>query len=89
MTDQVRDPLPCAICKKELEAITPGNNHADDANAFRAHGQYGSTKFDPVDGSWLEVNICDECFVELGRAGLVFIGSPPARYPRRLKPWQP
>lgn len=29
--------------------------------AFRIYGHYGSTVFDPMDGSSLEIVICDEC----------------------------
>jgi hypothetical protein len=28
---------------------------------FRAYGNYGSTIFDPMDGSFIEIVICDSC----------------------------
>ena len=31
--------------------------------AFQSEGHYGSTVFDPMDGTYLEVNICDECLL--------------------------
>lgn len=78
--------LPCIVCQKALTAIgSPSPNHANDANEFRAHGQYGSTVFDPVDGTYLAVNICDECIVQAGHAGQVLTGD----RDRNLKPWKP
>jgi hypothetical protein len=79
------DVLPCIACGKALEPVGSGSpNHADDANEFSTHGQYGSTKFDPMDGSLLVVNICDECIVSAsfkGRVYSVMAGS------REFKPW--
>lgn len=31
---------------------------------FAAHGHYGSSVFDPMDGTSLDIAICDECVVE-------------------------
>lgn len=33
--------------------------------AFRTRGHYGSTFFDPMDGSGLEIAVCDECVSQL------------------------
>lgn len=30
--------------------------------AFKSYGHYGSTEFDPMDGSWVELVVCDDCF---------------------------
>lgn len=30
---------------------------------FQSPGQYGSNIFDPMDGSLLEINVCDECLM--------------------------
>jgi hypothetical protein len=60
--------LPCIICDKELDAVAPEfqTNQPYDAVSFIAYGQYGSTVFDPCDGrgTYLEVNICDECLIK-------------------------
>ena len=54
--------LPCIVCDKPLKPIeTDIMNIPDDSNVFRTYGQYGSTVFDPMDGTFLEINICDEC----------------------------
>ena len=65
-------PVPCIVCKQALQDIGSGSpNHANDANSFFTRGQYGSRIFDPLDGSWLEVNICDKCLADASRERLV------------------
>lgn len=55
--------LPCICCGKQLESAM--GDHADNqpyaGTTFHSRGHYGSTVFDPMDGSFLEVNVCDEC----------------------------
>jgi hypothetical protein len=58
--------LPCVVCgvvkhNVDQDAI----NQPYEATAFITHGHYGSTAFDPMDGSYLEINICDECIARL------------------------
>lgn len=80
---QMNDPVPCIVCKKKLGPVgSEAGNHANDANSFRTSGQYGSTVFDPLDGTYLEVNICDECLTAAGEAGQVLIGFPQPAPPR-------
>ena len=56
--------LPCIICGKELEQIMSGSyNHPNHACVGQSYGNYGSTVFDPMDGSFLEFNICDPCLI--------------------------
>jgi hypothetical protein len=57
--------LGCFKCGKELESAFPPE-HTDDnqpyaGTTFVSHGHYGSTAFDAMDGSFLELNICDDC----------------------------
>ena len=78
--------LPCIVCKKGLESFDSGSiNHAIDANSFQTRGQYGSAVFDPIDGTFLEVNICDSCLVEAAKQGRVMHGANRTD----LKPWKP
>lgn len=42
-----------------------------DAVVCTTHGNYGSTVFDAMDGSWLQFNICDECLILAGLQGRV------------------
>lgn len=70
-------PVPCFKCGKELASvfrdIGDASTMPNDAVIFTAQGNYGSTVFDPFDGSFLEINICDSCLVA-GRAN-VYAGS--------------
>jgi hypothetical protein len=58
-------PLPCIVCGYEPEPVDhdrhEDNNQPYGATAFTSHGHYGSTVFDPMDGQYLEINICDTC----------------------------
>lgn len=51
--------LICVRCDKELDDIS--TYQPNDGLCFMSYGHYGSTVFDPLDGSYLEIVICDEC----------------------------
>ena len=58
----------CMVCAKELDNLEyemrDGKRvevHPMGGLHFRTYGHYGSTVFDPMDGSYLDVAICDEC----------------------------
>lgn len=58
--------LNCIVCNKEVENwdVYPEEEtqvHPIDGTVFRTYGHYGSTVFDPMDASYLEVVFCDEC----------------------------
>lgn len=70
MTDKQNPTLPCFGCGQALSPALEELDHNQPygATIFRAHGQYGSTVFDPMNwGSgvekFLEINICDTCLV--------------------------
>lgn len=64
--------LPCLICDKRLRnAVSDSTNQPDEGTAFDTQGHYGSTVFDPMDGTFIEISICDECLVKKGREGKV------------------
>lgn len=55
-------PVSCIVCHKRLEEAIPDSvNQPYKATTFMTQGHYGSTFFDPMDGSYLEINVCDEC----------------------------
>lgn len=67
----------CIICEKELENIVCQDenvNQPSDAIACETFGHYGATAFDPMDGSFLEFNICDACLVSKAKSNLILIG---------------
>lgn len=56
--------LPCIACGQELENVDiSSTNQPYNGTAFITHGHYGSTAYDPMDGHYIEVNICDACLI--------------------------
>jgi hypothetical protein len=53
--------LPCAVCRKALEAMDGDVDAPYAANIFTAEGNYGSTAFDTFGGEHLELFICTDC----------------------------
>lgn len=60
--------LPCIVCKTSLRPVFDGvagmvgdTNQPSDGLAFSTPGAYGSTVFDPMNGEYIEINVCDEC----------------------------
>lgn len=54
--------LPCIACGKQLQnSFEDVENQPSEGTAFHTHGHYGSTIFDPMDGQYLELNVCDDC----------------------------
>ncbi len=71
---KIIEPLPCLVCKKPLRAALEGQQNHPMGNVFVSRGNYGSTVWDPMDGGWLEVNVCDPCLVGAASAGRVLRG---------------
>jgi len=60
--------IACIVCAKELNNLDydmkDGKKvevHPMDGLHFRTYGHYGSTIFDPMDGTYLDLAICDKC----------------------------
>ena len=66
MADGAIPTLPCIVCGVVLMSALPdgSDNQPASGTAFFTHGHYGSTVFDPMDNSWLEINICDSCLID-------------------------
>lgn len=60
-------PIPCIVCRKQLENYVKDGNQPDNGLQFFTSGHYGTTVFDPMDGSCLIVNICDECLKQAAK----------------------
>ena len=60
----------CIVCGIEVDnwdEAYPENSkvvHPIDGTVFRTYGHYGSTVFDPMDASFLEIVICCSCLKE-------------------------
>ena len=92
--------LPCIVCMEPLKNIFPAKspatgedwdqiNQPDSGITFATYGQYGTTVFDPMDGSFLEINICDDCVKEREAQGGFILHGVPRRTRRetRYQPW--
>ena len=53
--------LPCAVCRKALEAMDGDVDAPYAANIFTAAGNYGATAYDAPGGEHLELFICTDC----------------------------
>jgi hypothetical protein len=75
--------LTCIVCDRQFERAA--NDPLFDAvpyggTLFYSSGHYGSTVFDPFDGTKLEIIVCDKCLVERQlRVALVFHAPGSAR----------
>jgi hypothetical protein len=72
--------FPCIICGKELSGYGDPEEvvaQPDNGVMCTTYGNYGSTVFDPMDGSFLAFNICDDCLVEAGEKGTLFLTRKP------------
>lgn len=59
--------LTCIVCDREFEpaANDPAFETVPyEGTLFYATGHYGSTAFDPMDGSSLEIIVCDKCLLD-------------------------
>ena len=57
----------CIVCNAELknwDEVYPEDKptvHPIDGTVFRTYGHYGSSVFDPMDASYLDIVVCDPC----------------------------
>ena len=63
----------CALCYAMLPNPYGSKNQPDGGTEFVTSGHYGSGAFDPMDGSALAINICDNCLTDLRKRRLVGI----------------
>lgn len=66
----------CIVCNTSFQSAgAEGDNQPYEGTTFTSGGHYGSTAFDPMDGSLLEVNVCDSCLVEASRREQVLVSQ--------------
>ena len=89
--------LKCVVCTGNLEPVWDEKTFPEDKDVnqpwagttFYSEGQYGSTVFDPMNGNFLEINICDNCLkMREEEGGFILLGKP-RRTKRevRYEPW--
>lgn len=69
--------LSCIACGKSLDSVLRDDdveNQPYGGTCFTTHGHYGSTIFDPMDGHYLELNVCDVCLRRLAGEGKILLG---------------
>jgi len=56
----------CIMCEVEVENWAGHEEcmHPLDGTQFRTYGHYGSAVFDPMDGSYADVCICNTCLAD-------------------------
>ena len=73
----------CIVCDKSLEMFD--TLQPLDGLQFLTEGHYGSTFFDPMDGTRLIIAVCDSCLIEKKEYGHVQISSHLARCVERTQ----
>lgn len=54
--------ISCFKCDKELENFEDNDIiHPIEGLHFKSYGHYGTAVFDPMDGSSIDIVICDSC----------------------------
>ena len=56
--------MQCIICDKALEMVNKIWNLPKEAVNFYTYGHYGSTVFDPINGSVMNIIVCDDCLIK-------------------------
>lgn len=69
----MKESLRCIVCRTQTYRVWDDapETQPEEGLRFEAVGHYGSTAFDPMDMSSLEIVICDECLRQAGRDGIV------------------
>lgn len=76
----------CLICERPLDPIDNSSVLPYNGTLFESQGHYGSTCYDPMDGSRLEFAVCDVCLTDRA-ARVVEVKATGAGYERA--PWTP
>lgn len=81
--------ISCIVCRTRLESAFRDYSALDNQPygglAFQSQGHYGGTVFDPMDGTYLEISVCDPCLVQAGNEGLVIHSTPIHRRARETR----
>ena len=62
----------CIKCGAKMDNIAELGFQPNGGTAFSTCGHYGSTVYDPMDGSAIEIVVCDECLGAAIETSLVF-----------------
>lgn len=84
----IPDAMRCIVCGANLRNLDENGNQPSGGTAFQTKGHFGSTVFDPMDGTCLEINVCDPCLLDKAKSGAVLrygawrsvVRNPPKRW---------
>ncbi len=62
----------CIACHGHMQNLDEEGNQPKDGLEFISYGHYGSTVFDPMNGSYLVINLCDDCLKKASAKGWVY-----------------
>lgn len=82
-------PFPCICCGRVLcnvVSVEQCPNQPYDAATFDSNGHYGTSMFDPMDSSRIEINVCDDCLKAAKERG--HVGYWPPNPKRKLRKWE-
>lgn len=66
------DRLYCICCDRPMENIMRKTGHQPmDGVSFYSEGHYGTSFFDPMDGSSIQIAVCDPCIAQADAKGVV------------------
>jgi hypothetical protein len=66
----------CIRCEAELPNLDQCGNQPGGGLEFLSQGHYGTTVFDPMDGTFIAINVCDKCLAAAkDRQDILFVRS--------------
>ena len=88
-----RVPVPCVVacivCEKEVERVDQDSpTQPYGGTSFYSDGQYGSTVFDPMDGQYIHIILCDECLMNRKENVLMGRQARPIRVDGSILGWE-
>ena len=80
----------CIVCEKELKNYMLDGVQPSEGVCFNTSGHYGSTVFDPMNASKLEICVCDKCLLDKSqKSGTVWFNTSVVYTENNVVPWDP
>lgn len=82
--------IECFVCGEPLTNVLQGTgNQPLDGLEFFTYGHYGSTVFDPMDGTALAIDVCDSCLMNGQKKGRVYFSKANGKFdPENYQVWK-
>lgn len=69
MSKKAHDIVQCVRCGVAMDNVLENGFQPMNGLAFSTRGHYGSDFFDPMDGSRIEICVCDDCLRVVSKSG--------------------